>query len=201
MKGKSRRVSRQDWLETGLEALATEGPEALRIDRLAKTLGVARSGYYWHFESREEFVEALLQHWVHEFTEVVVTNREMLEAEPRERLQRSAEMVDRYDLARYDAPLLTWALREPRVARAIKRVTRLRLDYTRRAFGELGFEGDDLEMRARLFVTYHAWERATFRDLAASRRAELRSRRLDLLMSPGPGDTTPPARRRGGQKV
>ena len=79
-----------------------EGPEALRIDRLAKTLGVARSGYYWHFESRGDYVEALLQHWAHEFTEVVVANRQLLEMEPRARILQTAQMVDRYDLGRYD---------------------------------------------------------------------------------------------------
>lgn len=183
---KTRRVRRQDWLEAGLEALAAEGPEALRIDRLAKTLGVARSGYYWHFASRDEFVEALLRFWVHEYTEVVTGNRELLKTDPRDRLRRTAEMVDRYDLARWDLPLRTWALGEPRAARAMKEVTRLRLDFVRRALGELGFGGEDLEMRAHLFVGYHSWERATFRELSAARRAQLRSVRLDLLLTPPP---------------
>ena len=189
---KRRRVSRQDWLEAGLEALATEGPEALRIDRLAKTLGVARSGYYWHFENREDFVQALLQHWAHEFTEVVVANRELREMGPRERLLRTAEMVDRFDLTRYDFPLRTWALREPLAARAVARVTRLRLDHLRRALGELGFAGDDRETRAYLFLGYLTCERPIFQELGAARRAQLRPMRLDLLLT-----AAPKPRRRG----
>ena len=191
-RSKTRRVSAQDWLEAGLEALATEGPEALRIDRVAKKLGVARSGYYWHFASREQFVDALLQYWSHEFTDVIVDNPELLALAPRERLARTAGLVDRYELGRYELPLRTWALREPAAARAVKRVTRRRLDHFRRALGELGFEGDDLEMRAHLFMVYHTWERSTFRDLSATRRAQLCSIRLDLLLTPSRN-----ARRRG----
>ena len=179
-----RRVSAQDWLEAGLEALAAEGPESLRIDRLAKKLGVARSGYYWHFASRQPFVDALLEYWSHEFTEVIVGNHELLALAPRERLARTAEIVDRYDLGRYDLPLRTWALGEPTAARVVKRVTRRRLDHFRRALGELGFEGDDLEMRAHLFMGYLTWERSTFRGLSATRRAQLRPLRLDLLLTP-----------------
>ena len=181
---KTRRVSAQDWLEAGLEALAAEGPESLRIHRLAKKLGVARSGYYWHFESREQFVDALLKYWSHEFTDVIVGNPELLALAPRERLARTVELVDRYELGRYDLPLRTWALREPAAARTVKRVTRRRLDHFRRALGELGFEGDDLEMRAHLFMGYLTWERSTFRGLSATRRAQLRPLRLDLLLTP-----------------
>jgi AcrR family transcriptional regulator len=176
-------VSRQDWLDAGLKALAAEGPEAVRIERLAKTLGVARSGYYWHFENRQDYVEALLQHWAHESTEVVVANRELREMEPRERLLRTAEMVDRHDLGRHDLPLRVWAIREPLVARAIRKVTRRRLDHMRRALDELGFEGDDLEMRAHLLVGYLQSERTVFADLSAARRARLRPMQLDLLLT------------------
>ena len=88
-----------------------------------------------------------------------------------------------YDLARYDLPLRTWALREPLAAQAVKKVTRLRLSHLRRAFGELGFEGDDLEIRVYLFLGYLTCERPIFRDLGAARRAQLRPMRLDLLLA------------------
>jgi len=181
---KRQRVSRQDWLEAGLEALAAEGPEGLRIDRLAKKLGVARSGYYWHFENRQDYTEALLQHWAHESTDIVVADRELREMEPRERLRRTAEMVDRYDLGRHDLPLRVWAIREPLVARAVKKVTRRRLDHMRRALDELGFEGDDLDMRSHLLVGYFQSERTVFADLSAAARTRLRPMQLDLLLTP-----------------
>ena len=40
------------WIEEGLRALAAGGPDAVRIDPLAKALGVTRGGFYWHFEDR-----------------------------------------------------------------------------------------------------------------------------------------------------
>ena len=37
------------------------------------------------------------------------------------------------------------------------------MDYIREVFAELGFAGEELEMRTRLFVCYQSWERTMFR--------------------------------------
>lgn len=183
---KKRLLTRDDWLKEGLAALATEGPEALRIDRLAKRLGVARSSYYWHFEDRKDFVQALLHFWLHELTEIVLNDPEIRDAEPRDQLRLTAEMVDRYELGKYDPQFRTWALTEPLVAGGVQRVNRARMDFVRGIFEKLGFAGDELEMRATLFVVYQTWERSMFRELSTTRRQALRERRLTLLMSKTP---------------
>ena len=46
------RTPRQRWIEEALRALAAGGPDAVRIEPLAKSLGVTRGGFYWHFEDR-----------------------------------------------------------------------------------------------------------------------------------------------------
>lgn len=183
---KKQLLTRDDWLKAGLAALAADGPEALRIERLAKRLGVARSSYYWHFKSRDDFVEALLHFWLHEFTEIVTNDPEIHDTEPRDQLRLVAEMVDRYDLGKYDPQFRTWALTDPLVGRGVRRVNRARMDFLRGIFKRAGFRGDDLEMRAMLFVVYHTWERPMFREVSAARRRALRERRLALLMSKAP---------------
>ena len=49
------RTPRSTWIDAGLAALASGGPDAVRVDLLAKTLGVTRGGFYWHFENRGVF--------------------------------------------------------------------------------------------------------------------------------------------------
>ena len=53
------RTPQSTWIEAGLQALAAGGPDAVRVDLLAKTLGVTRGGFYWHFASRQVFLDAL----------------------------------------------------------------------------------------------------------------------------------------------
>jgi hypothetical protein len=69
-------------------------------------------------------------------------------------------------------------------------VIRRRLDFVRSAFSELGFEGDDLEMRARLFVAYESNERSLF---AGTKKGEVRRHR-DLRLRLLLGSDTGPSR-------
>ena len=183
MSGKNggRGVSKAQWLEKGLQALSVGGVSALTIEGLARSLGIARAGFYWHFKGRDDLLKQLLDHWIAETTAVVTADERLLALDPKARLARAAEIIVDRDLGRYEMAILQWALAEARVKRVVRKVNRLRLAFVRGAFGELGFTGDELEMRTMLFVCYHAWEASTFRELSRKRRRALIEHRIELL--------------------
>src|SRR6266702_3197870 len=57
------RTPRSSWIEEGLRALAAGGPDAVRIELLARALGVTRGGFYWHFDDRRGLLEEILDTW------------------------------------------------------------------------------------------------------------------------------------------
>jgi AcrR family transcriptional regulator len=177
----ARGVSKAEWLSAGLEALTVHGSAGLTIEGLARSLGIARAGFYWHFKNRDDLLRQMLEFWVDEATEVVTSSAALSATEPRERLIRAAEMVLERDLGRYDMAIRQWAKHDAVAARVVRRVNRLRLDFAREALGELGFSGDDLEMRAMLFVCYHTWELSMFPDIPRRRLRALIAGRLRLL--------------------
>ena len=183
MKRVQRGISKQEWLEIGLKSLSEDGIAGLKVERLAKALGIARAGFYWHFKNREDLLHQLLDYWVHELTEVVTTNTDVLALEPKKRLTKTADMVFEYDLGRYDMAIRQWALTDAGAARAVRMTNRIRLDFIRDAFRELGFTDDDLDMRAMLFLCYHTWESSTFREISRKRRRDLITKRIELLTS------------------
>jgi len=182
-KRKLQRVSKGQWLDMALEVLETDGVAGVRVEVLAKRLGISKSGFYWHFKNRDHLLKDVLDYWTHELTEVLTTNPEMLALEPKHRLTRTAEMILEYDLTRYEISIRQWALQDALAARAVRKVNRIRLDYIGGTFSELGFSGDDLDMRTRLFVCYHTWEAPMFRETSRKQRRELIAKRIDLLTS------------------
>ena len=52
------RTPREAWIEAALQALATGGPDAIRVEALAASLGVSKGGFYWHFENRQALLDA-----------------------------------------------------------------------------------------------------------------------------------------------
>ena len=57
-----RGVSKAEWLETGLQALSEGGVAALTVEGLAKTLGIAKAGFYWHFKNRDDLFACSYPH-------------------------------------------------------------------------------------------------------------------------------------------
>ena len=174
-------VSKTKWLEAGLQALGDSSVAALTVEGLAKSLGIAKAGFYWHFKNRDDLLRQLLDHWTLEITEVITANPEILTLKPKTRLIRAAEIIHDYKLTRYEIAIRQWALQDREAARAVKKSNRLRLDFVRTAFSELGFKGEDLEIRTMLFVCYHSWEASMFREISRKRRRSQIAKRIDFL--------------------
>ena len=66
------RTPRDRWIEQGLQALAAGGPDAVRVEVLAKQLGVTKGGFYGSFADRDALLEAMLDTWERESTDEVL---------------------------------------------------------------------------------------------------------------------------------
>ena len=95
-------VSKAEWLARALEVLASEGVQGVRVERLARDLGIAKAGFYWHFRDRRDLMKSMLDYWTYEFTAVVTENPKLLEGEPKKRLYETMVMILEHDLTKYD---------------------------------------------------------------------------------------------------
>ena len=176
-----RGVSKAEWLEMGLQTLRDGSVDNLTVQGLAKSLGIAKAGFYWHFKNRDDLLRQLLEYWTHEITRVITENSNILTLKPKNRLIKTAEMILDFDLTRYEIAFRQWALQDAGAARAVKKANRLRLNFIREAFSELGFKGDDLETRTMLFVCYHSMESSMFKEISRKQRRDQIRKRIDLL--------------------
>ena len=53
----------EEWAEAALEAFASGGVRAASIPSIARTLGVTKGSFYWHFRGIDDLVEAALRRW------------------------------------------------------------------------------------------------------------------------------------------
>src|SRR5438552_14192419 len=104
------KVTREDWLDAGLQVLAQEGPEALAAERLAARLGVTRGSFYHHFKSRDAYSRALLERWAERHTGDIIDATEH-ESTRGTKFDRLLENVIRlpHDLA---TAIRAWAQRD-----------------------------------------------------------------------------------------
>jgi AcrR family transcriptional regulator len=176
-----KRVSREQWLSKGLELFAISGAEGLRVEKLARELGIAKSGFYCHFKDRDDLLDHILEYWAHEYTEVITENPMLQHLPARDRLRLLMTMVYEQNLTEFDAAMEMWSRSNKLVARKRKRVIEMRLRFIRNAIRELGFSGDDLEMRTRVLAGFQMGERQIFGSSKNVAR-QFRELRLNMLI-------------------
>jgi AcrR family transcriptional regulator len=144
------RTPRTDWIDAGLAALAAGGPDAVRIDKLAKALGVTRGGFYWHFEDRAALLGELLDVWERRSTDAVLEQVESEGGDPRAKVRRAGMLTFSRELLPVDLAVRDWARRDPAVAERLRRVDNRRMEYLRTLIGSFCSDPDEVEGRSLL---------------------------------------------------
>jgi AcrR family transcriptional regulator len=155
------RTPRRNWIDEGLRALGRGGPEAVRIEPLARTLGVSKGGFYWHFDDRRSLLEEMLDVWERSGVDEVIEAVEGRGGDARERLRRLFALVSASggEGLKIELAIRDWARREKTVAERLRRVDNRRMDYMRSLFGAICEDEDDVEARcllaSSLFIGAH----------------------------------------------
>jgi len=175
------RTPRSSWIDEGLRALAAGGPDAVRIEPLAQTLGVTKGGFYWHFDDRRALLEEMLDTWERVMLDEVIESVESEAGDARARLRRLFALAAAYsgELLRVDLAVRDWARREEAVAERLRRVDNRRMDYMRSLFGDFCPDEDDVE--ARCMLAFSLWIGNHF--MAADHGARSRAEVLELIMA------------------
>jgi AcrR family transcriptional regulator len=178
------RTPRNKWIEEGLKALASGGPEAVRIEPLARALGVTRGGFYWHFEDRGALLEAMLDAWERATTDDVIERVESQGGDVGAKLRRAGALTFSETLMPIDLAVRDWARREEAVAARLRRVDNRRMAYLRSLFGAFCSDPDDVEARSMLAFSLLIGDHFIAADHNGRSRAavlELATRRLEAL--------------------
>lgn len=146
------RTPRSSWIDEGLRALAAGGPDAVRIEALAKSLGVSKGGFYGHFQDRQALLDDLVDTWERRTTDDVLERVEREGGDARTKIRRAGELTFSAGdgLRDIDLAVRDWSRREPTVAERLRRVDNRRMDYLRSLFGTFCHDPDDIEGRCML---------------------------------------------------
>ena len=166
------RTPRSGWVDEGLRALASGGPDAVRIETLAQALGVTKGGFYWHFDDRRALLEEMLETWERMTVDEVIEAVEGEGGDARAKLRRLFALPDdravRHarrlasssgDLVKIELAIRDWARRDKTVSRRLKRLDNRRMDYMRSLFGAFCPDEEEVEARCMLafsvFIGHH----------------------------------------------
>lgn len=146
-------TTRDDWLTQGLAALAAEGEPGLRVDRLARNLGLTKGSFHHHFRGMADYRRALLERYeddqitaLGQLTDTLagMSAEEALRALP----SRTGALLN----TDAERSVRAWAIADPQAGAAQERIDAARLRFLRGLWSDA--LGDDDRVHAAALVPH-----------------------------------------------
>ncbi|MBC7941664.1 MAG: TetR/AcrR family transcriptional regulator, partial [Chitinophagaceae bacterium] len=176
------------WVQCATEVLVDEGVDSVRVDSVARNLGVTRGSFYWHFKDRADLLQHMLDAWRDAATEQIIERFSRQAGDPRALIRdllslpfrgQAAERAARVELAVRD-----WARRDVLARHALDDVDARRISYIAQCFSALGFDIDQARARAFILYGYEVAESLLRRQGSSTQKTERSTLLEQMLLTP-----------------
>ncbi len=179
----SESLTREDWIAAAWEMLGEAGVDGVRVEPLAKKLGVTKGSFYWHFKDRQQLHDALLDRWFAIWEEQMVPD--LSAVDPSDRIWALFRSVVSRSTRGQTVSLRLWSHREPEIARRIEERDRQRLDFLTQQLKRIGFSEDEARTRGQIYQAIMTGEYLRSGGLPLEERIE-RAREYHRVLSTVP---------------
>lgn len=172
------RGSREVWLEAAHALLVDSGAESVTIQALSKSLRIARTSFYWHFDDRQALLTALADRWSSRTTEgLLAACKAFAETESEAMLNViGCFLADRAFDSALEFAIRSWAQSDPQIMERLHREDATRIEALVAMFHRWGHKGVDAETRARtVYLTQIGYISMRVREPVSVRMARIPS--------------------------
>jgi AcrR family transcriptional regulator len=178
-------VRSEDWIEAGLREIARTGVEGVRVEVLAKQLGVTKGGFYRRFRDRAALLEAMLQQWSTGRIAAIERHTSLDGATARERLKALialySERMNTEGMA-VELAIRQWARADELAADGVASVDAARLKNVGQLYRSTGLATEEADAQAFLFYCFVFGQSLLFLERGQRRRAQLVAKSAETLL-------------------
>ncbi len=173
------------WIEAGFDELARSGVGGVRVEVLAKNLGVTKGGFYRRFADRAALLEAMLQRWREGRIATIAQQTSLDGAGAHDRLESLihlySERMNPEGMA-IELAIRQWARSDAKAAAAVASVDAARLKNVAELYRATGLGADEADAQAFLFYCFIFGQSLLFVERGPRKRAQLIARSAEKLL-------------------
>lgn len=173
--------TREDWINAGIAILEKQGIDNVKIESMARKLGVSKGGFYGYFLNRDTFLQAMLDYWAEIFTSRIIETVGILDGNLSDKLKKLLSLVDEKKYDALEISMFAWANKDPKAEKVVMRVVKERLNFLSGLFHAEGFSQNEAANRAHLVHHFMAGCRCA-RPLLPKCRSPKRLTQLDHVI-------------------
>ncbi|MCK1732781.1 TetR/AcrR family transcriptional regulator [Bradyrhizobium sp. 138] len=173
------------WVEAAFAELARSGVEGVRVEVLAKSLGVTKGGFYRRFADRAALLDAMLQHWREGRAASIAQQTRLDGQEPRERLKAVIQLYSERlnpEAMAIELAIRQWARSDENAAAAVAGVDAARLKHVAELYRATGLAAEEADARAFLFYCFIFGQSLLFVERGPRKRAQLVAKSAEKLL-------------------
>ena len=178
-------VRSESWIDAGLKEIARTGVEGVRVEVLAKNLGVTKGGFYRRFRDRAALLEAMLQNWSEGRIAAIEKHTSLDGATARERLKelvpQYSERVNTEGMA-VELAIRQWARSDELAGNAVASVDVARLKNVGHLYRATGLPAEEADAQAFLFYCFVFGQSLLFLERGPRKRAQLVAKSAETLL-------------------
>ena len=173
------------WIRAGFAELARTGVEGVRVEVLAKNLGVTKGGFYRRFRDRAALLEAMLRDWSSGRIAAIEQQASLEGETARERLKGLtrlySERMNTEGMA-IELAIRQWARSDEAASAAVASVDAARLKNVALLYRATGLSSEEADAQAFLFYCFIFGQSLLFLDRSPRKRAQLIARSAEKLL-------------------
>ncbi|MEM7035367.1 MAG: TetR/AcrR family transcriptional regulator [Bacteroidota bacterium] len=147
-------AQKQDWIELGYQRFSESGVAGINVDRMSATLKCNKSSFYWHFKSKKDFIDGLVQYWMETDTQAII---DQVNAQPtaKDQFLKLVELSFKKD-AHLDFVfyLKKYAQSRKEIKAIVAGIDVERIVYVRALLQGMGHSEDQAAIKANIFYRY-----------------------------------------------
>lgn len=152
------KVKKSQWIKLGIKKFSVDGIVGINVEQMAETLDCNRSSFYWHFKSKEKFLNEMIQYWFEDSIKpitVEVNKKQNASERLIKFMTLSFEDRTRKDLMYH---LRKLSQIDSNVKELLDYLTSKRLAYISSLIQDLGYSKKEAKMKSEiLFNFYLGW--------------------------------------------
>src|SRR4030081_690053 len=172
------------WIEAGFKEIARSGVEGVRVEVLAKNLGVTKGGFYRRFRDRAALLDGILQSWSTGRIAAIEQQTSLDGATARDRLRALIRLYsDRMNTEGMAVGLgiRQWARSDEAAANAVASVDAARLKNVGQLYRATGLAPEQADAQAFLFYCFIFGQSLLFLERGPRKRAQLIAKSAEKL--------------------
>jgi AcrR family transcriptional regulator len=173
------------WIEAGFKEIARSGVEGVRVEVLAKNLGVTKGGFYRRFKDRAALLEGILHDWSAGRIAAIEQQTSLDGASARDRLRALirlySERMNTEGMA-VELAIRQWARADEAAAAAVASVDAARLNNVGQLYRATGLGPEEADAQAFLFYCFIFGQSLLFLERGPRKRAQLLARSAEKLL-------------------